>query len=94
MLAVAIPEIFGWVKNWFPDAPHLVVIAVNPGSLLTAAYAIWSLIVMRRTQSTRCGGIALFTCFLVGFAILTWVGTYHRGPNWEFFWSRADWPVH
>jgi hypothetical protein len=93
-LAVAIPVNFGWLRNWFPDINQLFIIIFNPGSLLTAAYAVWSLAVMRRTRSTRLGAIALFTCFLAGFVILTYVGTYLRGPNWDFYWSRASWPVH
>ena len=40
------------------------------------------------------GAIALFTCFLVGFVILTYVATVLRGPNWDFYWCQADWPVH
>ena len=94
VLAVAIPVHFGWLRNWFPDIPQLLIIIINPGSILTAVYALWSLAILNRTRSTRMGAIALFTCFLVGFAILTYVGTYLRGPNWEFFWSQANWPVH
>ena len=67
---------------------------INPGSLLTAAYMAWSLAVVRRTRSTRMGAIALFTCSMVGFAILTYVGTFLRGPNWDFYWSESQWPVH
>ena len=33
-------------------------------------------------------------CFLVGFVILTYVGTCLRGPNWVFYWRVSDWPVH
>jgi hypothetical protein len=40
------------------------------------------------------GMLALFTCFLCGFIVLTVIGTHFRGPNWEFFWSPADWPKH
>jgi len=94
VLAVAIPVNFGWLRNWFPDVSQLVIILLNPGSLLTLAYAAWSLVIMRTTRSTRLGAVALFTCFLVGFVILTYVGTYLRGPNWGFYWSTADWPVH
>lgn len=94
VLAVAIPVNFGWLRNWFPDIPQLLIILFNPGSLLTAAYAVWSLIVIQRTSSTRLGAVALFTCFLVGFVILTYVGVRLRGPNWDFYWSPADWPVH
>jgi quinol-cytochrome oxidoreductase complex cytochrome b subunit len=92
--SVAIPVKFGWLRNWFPDINQLWIIAINPGSLLTLAYAAWSIYVVRRTQSTRLGAIALFTCFLTGFVILTYVATYLRGPNWDFYWSQDQWPKH
>ncbi len=92
--AVAFPVTFGWLRDWFPGIPQLVIIIFNPGSLLTAAYAGWSIYVLRRTGSTRMAAIALFTCFLAGFVVLTYVGTYLRGPNWHFYWSKSQWPVH
>ena len=67
---------------------------MNPGSLLTLAYALWSLWIIRRFNATRMGAITLFVCFLAGFVILTYVGVSLCGPNWDFYWSRADWPVH
>lgn len=94
VLSVAVPVNFGWLRNWFPGIPQLAIVLVNPGSLLTAAYVAWSLNVIRRTRSTRMGAVALFTCSMVGFAILTYVGTYLRGPNWDFYWSERQWPVH
>ena len=94
VLAVAIPVKFGWLRSWFPDIPQLAIILINPGSLLTAIYAGWSIVVLKRTNSTRIAAIALFTCFVIGFIILTYVGTYLRGPNWGFYWSQAAWPVH
>jgi cytochrome b-561 len=94
VLAVAIPVKYGWLRSWFPDIPQIMILILNPGSLLTAAYALWSIWVIQRTRSTRLGAVALFTCFLVGFVILTYVGTYLRGPNWDFYWSQADWPAH
>lgn len=92
--SVAVPVRFGWLRNWFPDINQLWIILINPGSLLTLAYAIWSIVVLQRTKSTRLGAVALFTCFIVGFVILTYVGTYLRGPNWDFYWSRDQWPTH
>ncbi|HNR35486.1 MAG TPA: cytochrome b N-terminal domain-containing protein [Candidatus Hydrogenedentes bacterium] len=92
--AVAVPVNFGWLRNWFPNIPQIVIILINPGSLLTAAYGVWSVLVVVRARSTRMGAIALFTCFLVGFAILTYVGTNLRGPNWDFYWSKSQWPLH
>jgi quinol-cytochrome oxidoreductase complex cytochrome b subunit len=83
---------YGWLREWFPDIPQLVVTAINPGTVLTLAYAAYSTWLVRRYGSARAGALALFTCFLCGFIVLTVIGTYFRGPNWEFFWSPADWP--
>ena len=85
---------FGWLREWFPTIPQLVITAVNPGTVLTAIYAGYSMWLVRRYNSTRAGALGLFTCFLGGFLVLTVVGTYFRGPNWQFFWSPADWPLH
>ena len=85
---------FGWLREWFPDVPQLVVTAVNPGTLITAIYAFYSMWLVKRFDSTRAGALGLFTCFLCGFVILTVIGTYYRGPNWEFYWSPRDWPGH
>ncbi len=92
--SVAVPVNFGWIREWFDQPSQLVIILLNPGSLLTVAYMIWSLVVMRMHRSTRMGAIAMFTCFIVGFVILTYVGTFLRGPNWDFYWSESQWPAH
>lgn len=85
---------YGWIRQWWPAGPQLLITAVNPGTVITALYAAYSLWVVKRYDSTRAGAVALFTCFLCGFVILTIVGTYLRGPNWGFYWSHAQWPVH
>ncbi|MBK9153296.1 MAG: cytochrome b N-terminal domain-containing protein [Chloracidobacterium sp.] len=85
---------FGWLREWFPDIPQLVITLVNPGTVITVLYAGFSIWALRRFNSTRAGALALFTCFLCGFIVLTVIGTYFRGPNWEFFWSPADWNAH
>lgn len=85
---------FGWLREWFPDIHQLAITIFNPGTVLTAIYAAFSIWAMKRHNSTRAGALALFTCFLCGFTVLTVIGTYFRGPNWEFFWSPADWPGH
>ncbi len=85
---------FGWIRQWWPAAPQLLITAVNPGTVIAALYAAYSLWTMRRHDSTRAGALALFTCFLCGFVVLTVIGTYFRGPNWEFYWSPAQWPGH
>ncbi|MFN0109428.1 MAG: cytochrome b N-terminal domain-containing protein [Blastocatellia bacterium] len=85
---------FGWLREWFPSVPQLAITAVNPGTVLTLVYALYSIWLVRRYNSTRAGALGLFTVFLCGFIVLTIIGTYFRGPNWEFFWSPADWPKH
>ncbi len=85
---------FGWLREWFPAVPQLVITLINPGTVLTLVYALYSIWLVRRYNSTRAGALGLFTVFLCGFIVLTIIGTYFRGPNWEFFWSPADWPKH
>jgi len=85
---------FGWLREWFPNIPQLVITVINPGTLLTLVYGAYSVWLVRRCQSTRAGALGLFTCFLCGFLVLTVIGTYSRGPNWVFYWSPADWPKH
>jgi quinol-cytochrome oxidoreductase complex cytochrome b subunit len=85
---------YGWLREWFPQIPQLVITALNPGTVITAIYAAYSLWLVRRYNSTRAGALGLFTCFLCGFVVLTVIGTYFRGPNWQFYWSPADWPGH
>ncbi len=85
---------FGWIREWLPNAPQLLVTFLNPGTLLTLLYAGYSIWLVRRFQSTRAGALGLFTCFLCGFIVLTIIGSYFRGPNWLFYWSPSDWPTH
>lgn len=92
ILAFAIS--FGWFRNWWPNIPQLIITAINPGNIWVGFMFAWSLYIIKRTGSTRMGAIALFTMFLISFLILTYVGTELRGPNWGFFWSKSQWPVH
>lgn len=85
---------FGWLREWFPGIPQLVITIINPGTVLTAIYGVYSTWLVKRYDSTRAGALGLFTCFLCGFILLTAIGTYFRGPNWNFYWSPADWPAH
>jgi quinol-cytochrome oxidoreductase complex cytochrome b subunit len=84
----------GWLRTWFPEIPQLAVTLVNPGVVFLVVFMFWSLVVTRLTNSTRMGALAVFTCFLVSFAILTYFATVHRGPNWGFYWSPSQWPAH
>lgn len=85
---------FGWLRSWFPHIPQIIIILINPGTILVTCFVSWSFYWMGRDNSIRIAAIALFTCFLVGFVILTYFATYHRGPNWEFYWLQSRWPVH
>jgi quinol-cytochrome oxidoreductase complex cytochrome b subunit len=85
---------FGWIREWWPAAPQILITFLNPGTVLAATYGLYSVWLVRRYDSTRAGALGLFTCFLCGFLVLTAVGTYFRGPNWDFYWSPANWPVH
>lgn len=92
LLAVVVN--FGWFRNWWPDIPQLVIILINPGTIWVGFMMVWSLWITKKTGSTRMGAIALFTMFLLSYTILTYVGTELRGPNWEFYWSKDQWPIH
>jgi quinol-cytochrome oxidoreductase complex cytochrome b subunit len=85
---------FGWIRQWWPSTPQMLITLINPGTVLTALYAAFSLWCLKKYDSTRAGALALFTCFLWGFVVLTVIGSYFRGPNWDFYWSPSQWPGH
>lgn len=84
----------GWFRNWWPNVPQMLITLINPGSIWVGFMIAWSIYVIKKTGSTRMGAIALFTMFLLSYVILTYVGTELRGPNWGFYWSKSQWPVH
>jgi hypothetical protein len=94
LVVEAIAIRFGWIREWYPDAPQLLITFLNPGTIIALAYALYSMWLVQRHNSVRSGALGLFTCFLCGFFVLTVVGTFFRGPNWTFYWSAADWPKH
>ena len=85
---------WGWFRNWWPDIPQLIIVIINPGTIWVGFVVLWSLFIINKTGSTRSGAIAMFTLFLVSFLIFTYMGTELRGPNWEFYWSKSQWPIH
>ncbi len=85
---------YGWLRDWYPNIPQIVITFVNPGTVMLVVFSLWSFFITQKTNSTRMGALAIFTCFLLAFAILTYFATVHRGPNWGFYWSKSDWPVH
>jgi quinol-cytochrome oxidoreductase complex cytochrome b subunit len=92
LLAVTVN--YGWLRNWFPAIPQLLITLINPGTVIVGLYAAWSLWVLGRRGSVQLSAIALFTCFLAGFVVLTAMGSIFRGPNWQFYWWPSQWPVH
>ena len=85
---------FGWIRQWWQHTPQLLITAINPGTVIAFLYAWFSLHILHRTNSTRAGAVALFTCFLCGYIVLTIIGVHFRGPNWDFYWSPSQWPGH
>jgi quinol-cytochrome oxidoreductase complex cytochrome b subunit len=65
---------------------------LNPATGLLVAMAVLFIAVKRLSGSSRKASLALFTCFVTAFIILTVVGTWLRGPNWDFFWPWQSWP--
>ena len=66
---------------------------LNPATGLLLAMAVLFFFVKKITGSARTASIALFTCFIASFIILTLVGTWLRGPNWIFYWPWESWPL-
>lgn len=85
---------YGWFRNWWPNVSQLLITLVNPGTIWLGFVIGWSLFIIKKTGSTRMGAIALFTMFLLSYVILTYMGTELRGPNWDFFWLKSQWPEH
>jgi hypothetical protein len=75
---------FGWLNNWFPSIPQIVLILINPATITATAYILWSIRIRRKTGSSRMSAIAMFSCTMTGFLIFTVIGIWFRGPNWEF----------
>ncbi len=78
-----------------PAARSSLITLVNPGTVLTAIYA-------RVLDVAACGATtrrapARSGCSPASSAAsscLTVIGTYFRGPNWDFYWSPRQWPGH
>lgn len=59
---------------------------LNPATGLQVALILWFFLSKRVSGSTRTASVSLFTAFIVAFVVLTIVGTFLRGPNWDFYW--------
>lgn len=85
---------FGWLRDWYPEINQLWIALVNPGTFLLATFAVYSLFVLKWTGSTRIAAVAGFCCVMLFYIVLTYFGTVHRGPNWDFYWWPSQWPGH
>ncbi len=74
------------VRRIFPGAPQVMADLLNPATLLLAGIAVGSVLVGRRTGSRRMAATALFSCFVSAYALLMVIGTFFRGPNWDWVW--------
>ncbi len=74
------------VRHVFPNAPQVLADLLNPATLLLVGIALFSLLVGRRTGSRRMAAIALFSCFVSAYILLMVIGTFFRGPNWDWVW--------
>ena len=74
------------VRHVFPNAPQVLADLLNPATLLLVGIALFSVLVGRRTGSRRMAAIALFSCFVSAYILLMVIGTFFRGPNWDWVW--------
>ena len=74
------------VRHVFPNAPQVLADLLNPATLLLMGIAAFSILIGRRTGSRRMAAIALFSCFLSAYILLMIIGTFFRGPNWDWTW--------
>ena len=84
---------FGWFRDWFGNLPSAINLFINPATLLALIYISWTIMIRKKTGSTRMAAIALFACAVTGLILFTVIGIWFRGPNWEFYWSASQWPV-
>ncbi len=94
VLVLAFSVHYGWLRDWYPRINQLWIILINPGSILMVLFGVYTLAVIKKTGSTRLGAVAFFCSFLVFYVVMTYFGTFHRGPNWDFYWWPSQWPAH
>jgi quinol-cytochrome oxidoreductase complex cytochrome b subunit len=88
LVQLVIMGLFGWLRDWFPGISQWFVMFFNPATITLGAFAGYSLLVRRKTGSSRMAAIALFTSAVVALIIFTVVGIWFRGANWEFVFGN------
>jgi quinol-cytochrome oxidoreductase complex cytochrome b subunit len=84
LLQVIILVKFGWLRDWLPGISQWFVMLFNPATISAAIFVAYSIVIRRRTGSTRMAAIALFTAAIVALIIFTVIGIWFRVENWEF----------
>lgn len=84
LLQVFVQVQFGGLRDWFPGVSQWFVMLFNPATVSVVIYLSYSLMIKRRTESTRMAAMALFTVSIVSLILFTIIGIWFRGANWEF----------
>ena len=63
--------------------PIAVKLFINPGTIIMLLYVLLALFILYRTGSTRLCALSIFASIFWGYWIVTAVGIWLRGPNWE-----------
>jgi len=84
-VAVLGPAIgLGTGRTWLRAMHPLIPLLINPATILAAIVAGWAGLVYRTTRSTRCAMLAFFTATLIAVVLVTAIGLWFRGPDWQF----------
>ncbi|MEX0985954.1 MAG: cytochrome b N-terminal domain-containing protein [Bacteroidales bacterium] len=75
---------FGWLRDWIPGISQWFVMLLNPATISGLLFVLYSVVIKKRTGSTRMAAIALFTVTLIALIIFTVIGISFRVENWEF----------
>lgn len=84
LLQVIVLVKFGWLRDWIPGISQWFVMLFNPATITVSVFIVFSIIIRKRTGSTRMSAIALFTAAMVALIVFTVIGIWFRGANWEF----------
>lgn len=85
LLLIYLNARFG-IRRLFPGASQMAADLMNPATLLLVGIAACSVLVGWRTGSRRMAAVTLFSCFLSAYVLLMVIGTFFRGPNWDWAW--------
>ncbi len=74
------------LRRFLAEVPQGVVDLLNPATLLLVGIAAFSILIGWRTHSRRMAAVALFSAYLSAYVLLMIIGTFFRGPNWDWVW--------